>query len=132
MWASDSYLQRLNNIVSFLNGRVESSVLLFRPIFFQLTVYEKVDIALDNRRGYHDNKTFAESTNTLSEFSTKRAVWNNELGCWQHNLGARVKCPSNNNFVLIKSADDGSVANVEQQSTFNTSQKVCIRHGKVI
>lgn len=53
--------------------------------------------------------------------------------CWQHNLGARVRFPSYSNFVVVKSTPDIPEVSTagNEQASFNPSQKIYIRHGKV-
>jgi len=68
-------------------------------------------------------------------FRTKPPVWNTELKTWLHNLGARVRMSSNNNFVVMRDlqcCDESVEAEMEQSdtSTIRGTDKVCLRHGK--
>jgi hypothetical protein len=122
---------------------VESSVFVYKPINFQLQVVCSNLLTMEDFEEKTKTETcvtFISNSKEVSNYVTKRSVWNSELMCWQNNLGARVKYASYNNFILIKDkrSEDETFPIFEElydlrkpHPTINSRHKVFMRHGKV-
>ena len=90
-----------------------------KPIGLQLNVYEQ---AFDT-----NGNCFTTDIRPAQRFVSKSPIWNSEIRCYQHNLGARVRQACLSNFVLVKQFDQNSrVPNAIEQD-----DKIYIRHGKL-
>lgn len=105
----------------------------------------------NNTKRINITTTYSSIDSTLSNgdliyLKTKKPTWNKEIKHWMHNFGGRVKVPSNLNFLVTETTPEDyetSIKNnyhipipryiTENNNTVESfSERVCIRHGKVI
>jgi len=109
------------------------------PISFSLTTFGSPFVEDLCRHSERDRgeRTYSSYNKHADEvvFKTKAPTYNTEIKSWLHNLGARVKMASNNNFVLVRDmsqCDEITEALLEMSDTaiFRGVDKIVIRHGK--
>ena len=104
----------------------------------------------NTKRINNSTTTYSSIDSTLSNgdliyLKTKKPTWNKEIKHWMHNLGGRVKIPSNLNFLVTETTPEDYETSIKNNyhipiprymtennySIESFSERVCIRHGKV-
>jgi hypothetical protein len=85
---------------------------------------------------FNSKAKYSQNKDGETLFITKKPLWNSEINTYVHNFGCRVKKASNRNFIVIQSVEDANEATDSQNamrntSTFDSTNSICIRHGKV-
>lgn len=85
---------------------------------------------------FNSKEKYSQNKDGEILFITKKPMWNSEINTYVHNFGCRVKKASNRNFIVIQSVADASEATDSQNamrntSTFDSTNSISIRHGKV-
>ncbi|CAK9252423.1 unnamed protein product [Sphagnum jensenii] len=107
----------LTQIMFRMGSIVPSLFSSSRPVEFTLRVSADLD-------------QFDTSEFGATEYTAVPPVFNQELRCWQHNLGGAGQVACRNNFVVVRPSmySTGSTAEL---CTLKNNEQVCMRHGKV-